>query len=198
MSLVQAQALFVGNNTLRCGGQRLAPWVRSGPARACLGLPGTDVQVNPEGACTPASVYSMRQSYIAAILIHSRGYVPSSGACTSCSQLDEDPGRKPFLRCRHRPGHFNGACSNCKWPDHAARCSVRDGGPGGSSSESSSSSDESSSSSSDDAGEQEEEGDEEQPESSSGSDGGPENEEAEVDSFASFPSGDDESMASGS
>jgi Protein of unknown function (DUF3716) len=23
-------------------------------------------------------------------------------------------------------GHFGGACANCKWRDHAARCSVRD------------------------------------------------------------------------
>ena len=25
------------------------------------------------------------------------------------------------------PNHFGGACANCKWRDHAGRCSVRDG-----------------------------------------------------------------------
>lgn len=28
------------------------------------------------------------------------------------------------------PGYFDGACGNCKWPDKAHRCSVRDGQPG--------------------------------------------------------------------
>src|SRR5204862_6690727 len=26
-------------------------------------------------------------------------------------------------------GHFGGACANCKWRDHAPRCSVRDNAP---------------------------------------------------------------------
>ncbi|OJD25631.1 hypothetical protein ACJ73_03003 [Blastomyces percursus] len=38
------------------------------------------------------------------------------------------PSFRPFPECRRVPGHFGGACSNCKWWDHAARCSVRDGG----------------------------------------------------------------------
>jgi len=32
----------------------------------------------------------------------------------------------PFPECHRTPGHFGGCCSNCKWRDHAARCSVHD------------------------------------------------------------------------
>ncbi|OJD09454.1 hypothetical protein ACJ73_10300, partial [Blastomyces percursus] len=34
---------------------------------------------------------------------------------------------RPLPECRRLPGHFGGAYGNCKWRDHASRCSVRDG-----------------------------------------------------------------------
>ncbi|KAI1159087.1 hypothetical protein F5B18DRAFT_638134 [Nemania serpens] len=33
---------------------------------------------------------------------------------------------RPFPTCVRLPGHFGGCCGNCKWRDHAARCSVQD------------------------------------------------------------------------
>ena len=36
------------------------------------------------------------------------------------------PGLRPFPECRRAIGHFGGCCGNCKWRDHAARCSARD------------------------------------------------------------------------
>ncbi|OJD12499.1 hypothetical protein ACJ73_09342 [Blastomyces percursus] len=35
-------------------------------------------------------------------------------------------GLRPFPECRRLPEHFRGACGNCKWRDHAIRCSVRE------------------------------------------------------------------------
>ncbi|KAF2228495.1 hypothetical protein EV356DRAFT_457712, partial [Viridothelium virens] len=31
-------------------------------------------------------------------------------------------GLRPFPECRQMPSHFGGACANCKWRDHGARC----------------------------------------------------------------------------
>ncbi|PGH15888.1 hypothetical protein AJ79_02055 [Helicocarpus griseus UAMH5409] len=67
-------------------------------------------------------VLSHRPSYINAILIQSRGR-PEVQACIACRS---GPGLHPFPECRRLPGHFGGACGNCKWRDHASRCSVRD------------------------------------------------------------------------
>ncbi|OJD20796.1 hypothetical protein ACJ73_07867, partial [Blastomyces percursus] len=58
-----------------------------------------------------------------AILIQSRGR-PEVQACAACRG---GPGLRPFPECRRLPGHFGGACDNCKWRDRAIRCSVRDG-----------------------------------------------------------------------
>jgi hypothetical protein len=33
-------------------------------------------------------------------------------------------GMKPFPECRHAVGHFGSCCGNCKWRDHAVRCSL--------------------------------------------------------------------------
>jgi hypothetical protein len=35
-------------------------------------------------------------------------------------------GSRFFPECRRLPGHFGGACVNCKWRDYTARCTVRD------------------------------------------------------------------------
>ncbi|OJD20098.1 hypothetical protein ACJ73_08569 [Blastomyces percursus] len=92
-------------------------------SREVLALPGQDV-VFVRGAITEVQVRSHRPSYINVLLIQSRGQ-PEPHACTACR---DGPGFRPFPECRRVPGHFGGACGNCKWQDHAARCSVRDGG----------------------------------------------------------------------
>jgi len=47
-----------------------------------------------------------------------------------CEACFTSPGRGPFTDCRRAKGYFDGACGNCKWRDHAARCSVRQPGQG--------------------------------------------------------------------
>jgi len=99
-------------------GQTLAPYCHNASQRAVLAMPGFDVPF-VRGAVTPAQVGSHRPSYINALLIQSRG-IPS-GPCDRCQRS-----LRPFLECRRVPGHFGGACGNCKWPDHGARCTERD------------------------------------------------------------------------
>ena len=77
--------------------------------------------------------------YVNTIVIQSWEQVPSTEPCMGCSQLSTDSGWKLFLKCCYISGHFNGACRNCKWFNHAACCSVWDGGSGAFSSKSSSS-----------------------------------------------------------
>ena len=138
MSLIQALALFnQAGNLIRVSLQQLQPWVQSTSGQALYRLPGVNVQVNPQGPCMATSIDLMWPSYVNAVVIQSQGQAPSTGPCTGCSQLSTDPGRKPFLKCHHISSHFNGACGNCKWPNHAACCSVWDSGPGASGSESS-------------------------------------------------------------
>lgn len=48
----------------------------------------------------------------------------------TCEACFTNPGRGPFTDCRRAQGYFDGACGNCKWRDHAARCSVRQPGQG--------------------------------------------------------------------
>ena len=140
MSLVQALTLFnQAGNLIRISLQQLQPWVWSTPGQALYRLSGVDVQVNLQGPCTAALIDLMQPLYINIIVIQSQGQVPSTGPYMGCSQLSTDSGWKPFLECCHISGHFNEACRNCKWPDHAAHCSVWDSGSGASGSESSSS-----------------------------------------------------------
>lgn len=68
-------------------------------------------------------IVSQRPSYINALLIQSRGDRLRS-VCDACAVRC-----KPFPECIRLPGYFGGCCGNCKWRDHAARCSVRDGEP---------------------------------------------------------------------
>jgi hypothetical protein len=107
----------------RVGGQELAPWVHSAPAQAVLRLPGCSVAW-VRGSITLPQILSHRPSYINAILIQSRGR-PERRACLTCRRSISGP--RPFPECRRVPGHFGGACGNCKWRDHASRCTVRDG-----------------------------------------------------------------------
>jgi len=57
--------------------------------------------------------------YINVILIQSQSVLVSAG-CTNC----QTHSMTLFLKCRHTSKHFSECCSNCKWRDHAARCSV--------------------------------------------------------------------------
>ncbi len=41
-------------------------------------------------------------------------------SCTDCQKHS----MTLFLKCRHTSKHFSECCSNCKWHDHAAHCSV--------------------------------------------------------------------------
>lgn len=112
------------NPVLIVGQQQLAFWVHSPQARAVLALMGRDVEF-VRGSITPIQVGSHRPSYINAILIQSRGRALEN-PCSACRSAR--PGLRPFPSCRRVQGHFGGACANCKWRDHAARCSVRDEG----------------------------------------------------------------------
>lgn len=137
MSLQQAiqirQPLPNGDVQLNVANQGLSPFVRSTLGRNLLALPGRNVLVRPQ-VVTAARLAMNRPSYVNAVLIQSRGAPPvaapprAAGGCTACSTLGTPAGdRKAFPECRHMPGHFGGGCGNCKWQDHAAICSVRDG-----------------------------------------------------------------------
>ncbi|KAJ5249373.1 hypothetical protein N7524_011689 [Penicillium chrysogenum] len=85
-----------------------------------LNLPGRTVQF-VYGVITGTQVHSQRPSYINALLIQSRG-LPLITPCEACRQTQ----RRPFPAYVRAPGHFGGACGNCKWRDAAIRCTVRD------------------------------------------------------------------------
>ena len=104
----------------------MASFVHSPQGRAVLALPGQDV-VFVRGAITPTQVGTHRPSYVNAILIQSRG-AAAGQACGECRRR----GLRPFPRCVRVAGHFGGACGNCKWRDHAARCSYDAPGEDGS------------------------------------------------------------------
>ena len=70
------------------------------------------------GRIRPAQIGSHRPSYINAVLIQSRGVRPVR-PCVQCTNR-----LSPFPECRHKPGHFGGACGNCKWPDRGSHCSL--------------------------------------------------------------------------
>ncbi|KAE8334105.1 hypothetical protein BDV24DRAFT_170591 [Aspergillus arachidicola] len=63
-----------------------------------------------------------RPSYVNTLLIQSRGHRLAE-PCTRCRR---GQGRLLFPECRQVPGAFGGACANCKWPDKASQCPVRD------------------------------------------------------------------------
>ena len=111
----RTRILQVGQNQL---GQ--LPLVLNALQRACLALPGQDVAYRT-GRVTPQQIMTGRQSYINAILIQ-RGGVVQEEACLQCRRR----GFTPFSECRRIPGHFGGACGNCKWRDHAASCTCND------------------------------------------------------------------------
>ena len=109
------------NPVLLVGQQQLAVYIHSPQGRAALALPGQDVEI-VRGSVSPAQILSHRPSYLNAILIQSRD-TTLGHPCIACRSVH--PGLRPFPECRRVVGHFGGACANCKWRDHAARCSVR-------------------------------------------------------------------------
>lgn len=125
-----------GRPILRIANQGFAPFVRNALGRAVLALPGRNVVYNVL-VVTAARLATLRHSYVAAVLIQSRGQ-PVPAPCEGCHGLQTPGHRKAFPTCVRLAGHFGGSCGNCKWQDHAAVCSVRDQPP--SSSEESSSS----------------------------------------------------------
>ena len=128
MSVQQAQNLMQTPNgvpTLMIANQGLGPFVTSAPARALLAVQGRNRSYNGN-VVTAAKIATKRQPYVAALLIQSRG-LPATTPCSGCSGLGQPRGRKAFPSCVRQAGHFGGACANCKWSDHAARCTVRDG-----------------------------------------------------------------------
>ncbi|KAL2759265.1 hypothetical protein ACRALDRAFT_206554 [Sodiomyces alcalophilus JCM 7366] len=81
--------------------------------RAVLALPGRPVR----------QIVSMRDSYVNAWLIQSRG-AGVREPCTPCRRKmsrDVMGYAYPFPVCFYLPGHFGGCCGNCKWPDGAAK-----------------------------------------------------------------------------
>jgi hypothetical protein len=100
--------------------QQLAPYVHSPQGAAVLAIAGRNVQYN-WGRILPYQVGLHRPSYINGILIQSRGVL-----CAPCYQCRGRLDEKYFPECRRLPGHFGGACGNCKWPDGASSCSYHD------------------------------------------------------------------------
>ena len=98
------------------------PLVHNDLQRRLLLLPGRDVPY-VWGRISGHQVLTHRPSYINAVLIQRAGVLVPGGGCTACRTR---PGLTPFTDCFRAPGHFGGACGNCKWRDYAARCSVRD------------------------------------------------------------------------
>jgi hypothetical protein len=116
-----------GNPRLLVGGQQLAFYCHNNLQRTVLAMPGRDVDF-VRGRISEAQVLSSRPSYINGILIQSRGTLVRGG-CNKCRSR----GFTPFPTCVRLVGHFGGACGNCKWRDHAARCVVHDEDDGDSS-----------------------------------------------------------------
>lgn len=117
---------------LYVGGQQLEPFCHNDLQRAVLALPGRNVII-VRAAMQEYQVRSHRPSYINALLIASRG-VEQVYPCQHCvrSAIWYGGWPRPFPLCIKLRGHFGGSCANCKWPDRAASCSIRDeGSPGG-------------------------------------------------------------------
>ncbi|KAJ5446573.1 hypothetical protein N7445_001394 [Penicillium cf. griseofulvum] len=108
------------------GSPLFARFVHSDEGRALLALTGHDVPFMV-GRIRGAQLASMRPSYVNALLIQSRGWELIT-ECDECADKRRRTGSpSPFPICSRAPGHFDGACGNCKFQDHGFRCSVRDG-----------------------------------------------------------------------
>ncbi len=98
--------------------QQLTQYTHSSQTRGILML--FDVNVLFVQLCILLNQMRTHQSsYINVILIQSQS-VLISVSCTNCQTCS----MTLFLKCCHTSEHFNECCSNCKWHDHAAHCSV--------------------------------------------------------------------------
>ncbi|KAL2116690.1 hypothetical protein VTJ04DRAFT_8858 [Mycothermus thermophilus] len=94
--------------------------------RALWRLPSRETIMFVQGWITAKHIASQRPSYINGLLIHSRGQ-DAAVACQQCQQKRERNALGPFLTCRILPGSFHNSCSNCKWFDNTAACSLYTG-----------------------------------------------------------------------
>ncbi|KAL2265311.1 hypothetical protein VTJ83DRAFT_6411 [Remersonia thermophila] len=94
--------------------------------RALWRLPSRETIHFVQGWITGKHIAAQRPSYINALLIHSRGQ-DAAVSCVQCQQKRARNALGPFLTCRVLPGSFHDSCSNCKWFDNTASCSLYKG-----------------------------------------------------------------------
>jgi hypothetical protein len=115
--------------TIDVRGGRLRSFVHSPQGLAVMRMAEGRTVDFVRGGVSERQVRMHRPSYVNALLIQSRGVlVPEP--CASCQNkmlMDRDAYAYPFVHCIRLPGHFGGCCGNCKWPDRASRCSIREG-----------------------------------------------------------------------
>jgi hypothetical protein len=111
-----------GQLQLPVGGDELARMCTTPMQHALLAERGRPIW-HVRGNINGQQIVSQRPSYINALLIQSRGN-PLVRVCDACADRC-----KPFPQCIRIPGYFGGCCGNCKWRDHASRCTVRDDQP---------------------------------------------------------------------
>jgi hypothetical protein len=96
------------------------------PQREIHRLPSREYIYFVQGWITPRQIASQRASYVNGLLIHSRGE-DSVMSCDQCAEKRSKNALGPFLTCRVLKGMFHGSCSNCKWFDTTAACSLYTG-----------------------------------------------------------------------
>lgn len=75
-----------------------------------------------KNSVTGERLVQYRQSYLKALICHSRG-MQNAVPCQRCRPAYEHTAEFPvFAGCFSLPGWWGGACSNCIWTDHAATC----------------------------------------------------------------------------
>jgi hypothetical protein len=94
--------------------------------RAIFGLPSREFIHYVQGWITPKHIASQRPSYINGLLIHSRGQ-DAAVSCVQCAAKRAKHALGPFVTCRVLPGSYHNSCSNCKWFDNTASCSLYTG-----------------------------------------------------------------------
>ncbi|KAK3297782.1 uncharacterized protein B0H64DRAFT_416715 [Chaetomium fimeti] len=89
-------------------------------------MPSRETILFVQGWITAKHIASQRPSYVNGLLIHSRGQ-DSAVACAQCAEKRSKYALGPFLSCRVLPGSYHNSCSNCKWFDNTASCSLYTG-----------------------------------------------------------------------
>ncbi|KAH6851052.1 hypothetical protein B0I37DRAFT_444985 [Chaetomium sp. MPI-CAGE-AT-0009] len=89
-------------------------------------MPSRETILFVQGWITAKHIASQRPSYVNGLLIHSRGQ-DSAVACVQCAEKRSKYALGPFLSCRVLPGSYHNSCSNCKWFDNTASCSLYTG-----------------------------------------------------------------------